>query len=96
MSESKKITYEVVHHIPGRIRLMVPIIKSLKVKDLKNLSGFSLPSGIEDIRLNPFSGSIVIKYDPKAIDILAYIKEFLTSKEIETILKALQTYNKDL
>lgn len=73
------ITYDVIHHIDGRIRLKVPFIKKLLgVKNLpehiKNLSFISVPSGIKDIRANPFAGSLVIIYEPKEVDVLEFIK----------------------
>ena len=80
------IPYSVVHHIPGRIRLEVPSIQRLSYTDLKQLLA-RIPAGIRDIQANPITGSVVIKYDPKTIDILAYIRSMTSSREMQEIVK---------
>ncbi len=71
------IEYRIKHHIQGRIRIEVPLLKKLSLQKLKALSdtmaNFSFPSGIRDVNPHPFSGSIVITYDPKGINILDYL-----------------------
>lgn len=99
------ITYDIVHHIAGRIRLKVPLIKKLvRARNLpdhiKNLSFISLPSGIKDIRANPFVGSLVIVYEPKEVDVIEFIKttfDFLSSNaEIQKIIRELnQNYPRE-
>ncbi len=90
------IAYDVVHHIAGRIRLRVPLIKRLvmarNVPDhIKNLSFISIPSGIKDIRANPFAGSLVITYEPKEVDVMEFIQSALDSlssnAEIQKLLR---------
>lgn len=81
------ITFKVIHHIPGRIRLEVPAIKRLSAKTLKRLSSIQIPAGIKEIRPNPITGSLVIKYAPESIDIMKYIEDVISSKEIQSILK---------
>ncbi|MDN3515924.1 MAG: hypothetical protein NG747_16225 [Candidatus Brocadia sp.] len=90
------ITYSIIHHIDGRIRLKVPFIKKLRgVRNLpdhiKNLSFISIPSGIKDIRANPFTGSLVIVYEPKEVDVIEFIKTTLDSlssnAEIQNIIR---------
>jgi len=92
------ITYDIVHHIAGRIRLKVPLIKKLvRARNLpdhiKNLSFISLPSGIKDIRANPFVGSLVIVYEPKEVDVIEFIKTTFDSlssnAEIQKIVREL-------
>lgn len=89
------IAYDIVHHIAGRIRLKVPLIRKLvfakNIPDhIKDLSFISLPSGIKDIRANPFAGSLVITYEPEEIDVLEFIKSTIdslsTNAEIQKIL----------
>ncbi len=81
------ISYRIVHHIPGRIRIEVPYIKNIPISVLykisKHFSSNSFPEGIEEIRPNPYSGSIIIKYKPDKIDIIQYLKEFSLSNEIQ-------------
>lgn len=90
------ITYDIVHHITGRIRLKVPLIRKLvmarNVPDhIKNLSFISIPSGIKDIRANPFAGSLVIVYEPKEVDVMEFIQSALDSlssnAEIQKLLR---------
>ncbi len=79
------ISYRIIHHIPGRIRIEVPAIKNLSMPELlqmsKQFSSISIPEGIEDIRPNPFSGSVIITYEPEKIDIIEYIKNMVSSFE---------------
>ena len=99
------ITYNVVHHIDGRIRLKVPFIKKLITarnlpEHIKNLSFISIPSGIKDIRANPFVGSLVIIYEPKEVDVIEFIKTTFDSlssnAEIQKIIRELnQDYSRE-
>ena len=76
------INYRVVHHVPGRIRVQVPIIKKLSVATLKKLAGLPIPEGIKDVRANPVTGSLVITYDPDHFDIEKYLKKMMADSEI--------------
>lgn len=80
------ITYKIIHHIPGRIRIEVPAIKKFSIKKLMNMSdsflSVSIPDGIKDIRPNPFSGSIVITYEPSKINIIEYIETMASNTEM--------------
>lgn len=80
------IQYKILHHVPGRIRLEVPFIKGLSLSVLKGLSGVPVPCGIEDIRPNPLTGSLLIKYDPDRINIIAYLRDMVSSDEIKSII----------
>ncbi len=86
------ISYRIIHHIPGRIRIEVPFIKKLSMSRLfkisKQLSTIPIPEGIKDIRPNPLSGSIVITYDHGKIDIIEYIKNLSCSIEIQQLARA--------
>ena len=67
-----------MHSIPGRLRIKIPVIKGypdkaravqLLLKDLE---------GIESIRANTITGSVVVKYEPDTISserILSVLKE---------------------
>ncbi len=80
------INYRVVHHVPGRIRVQVPIIKKLSVATLEKLAGIPLPEGIKDIRANPITGSLVITYDPDHVDIEKYLEKMTTDSEITSTI----------
>lgn len=86
------ISYKIIHHIPGRIRIEVPLIKKLSLSGLsklsKQLSTIPIPDGIKDIRPNPLSGSIVITYEHGKIDIIEYIKNLSCSMEIQRLAEA--------
>lgn len=83
----KVITFKIIHHVPGRIRIEVPAMRGLSVRTLKRLSFIPIPAGIKDVRPNPVNGSLVIKYDHEKIDIIKYIEDVVSSKEIQGILK---------
>ena len=84
------ITYNVAHHIPGRIRIEVPAIKKLSVVELKSLfavlSMLPVPLGIKDIRPNLLTCSLVVEYDTKIINIMEYLKEMASNKDILNII----------
>ncbi|MBF0557821.1 MAG: hypothetical protein HQL08_03465 [Nitrospirae bacterium] len=76
------ISYKVVHHVPGRIRLHVPVIKNLSIATLKQLATLPIPEGITDVSANPLTGSIVIKYEPARCDILKCLDEMMENAEL--------------
>jgi hypothetical protein len=84
------ISYRIIHHIPGRIRIEVPAIKNLSMSGLlqmsKQFSTISIPEGIDDIKPNPFSGSIVITYRPEKINIIEYLKDITSSAEMQKFM----------
>jgi len=84
------ISYRIIHHIPGRIRIEVPAIKNLSISGLlqksKQFSAIPIPEGIKDIRPSPFSGSVVITYEPEKIDIIEYIKNMASSMEMQKLV----------
>jgi hypothetical protein len=80
------IAYKIIHHIPGRIRVEVPSLKELLMKDLKRSPVITFPSGIKDIRINPLNYNIVISYDPENIDIMKYLKDLSSNKELQDII----------
>ena len=54
---------EIVHHIPGRIRLRISVsgIKAVRERDLEAI--VSAVPGVLNTRINPFAKSAVIEYD---------------------------------
>lgn len=80
------IEYKVVHHVPGRIRLHVPIIRDLPISTLKKLSTLPVPEGVKNVSANPITGSIVITYDPQLVDIMKYVKNMVTNEQVLTTI----------
>lgn len=78
--------YEIVHAIPGRLRLRVPSLMRIPVSRLKKISLMDIPEGIEDVRVNIFNASVVIKYNPKKIDPLEYIEKIISEPEFRNLL----------
>jgi len=74
------VEYKIVHQLPGRIKIHLPLIKGLSVEKLKLLAerlfaDFELPDGIKKVRPNPITGNVVIEYDPNKIDIFVFLEE---------------------
>jgi len=60
----KKHKLEIAHQIPGRIRMKVPSAKGNPEQLEAYKETLSLIPGIEQVQVNPATGSIVLKYDP--------------------------------
>lgn len=64
------VYFDIVHHIAGRIRLRISptILKQPIAKDVNQLAQqIKNIKGIQDIRFNLAVGSVIIQYDPVAI-----------------------------
>lgn len=83
-------TFKIIHHIPGRIRIVVPELKKLPFKNLigiwNGISKTRMPAGIKDVLPNPLSGSIVITYEPREIDIVSFIENVLSNPQILAVV----------
>ena len=63
LSAMAKLKFDVVHQVPGRVRMKVPAAKR-NPKLLKQIADtFAAIPGIERITVNPATGSVVIFYD---------------------------------
>jgi len=80
------IDYEIVHHVPGRIRLKVPSLKGRSIASLMKLSTIPLPYGITDVHPNPWTGSLVVQYDPAKVNIVQSLNELASRPEIVAVL----------
>lgn len=80
------IKYTIEHHVKGRIRIKVPVLRNISLSRLKGLSHLKIPEGIKDIKPNPLSGSVVILYEPSIIDIEQYLQSLLNDERIENLL----------
>jgi hypothetical protein len=59
---------QVAHQVPGRIRLKVPNVKENPelIDQIKQM--FHVIPGIEDVTINPTTGSVVLQYDTEKHD----------------------------
>src|SRR6516164_5592882 len=58
-----KMHLKIEHQVPGRVRLKIPAGKG-NPELLKQISGaFGAIPGIEEITVNPITGSVVLHYD---------------------------------
>jgi hypothetical protein len=55
---------KIVHQVPGRIRMKIPSAKGNEEQLANYKQVLSLLPGVEDIDINPVTGSIILKYDP--------------------------------
>lgn len=80
------INYRVVHHVRGRIRVQVPIIRTLSLNTLRQLASFPIPEGITNVSANPLTGSLVVTYDPERCDVLKCIDELMCNNELLAVM----------
>ena len=72
----------VVHHLPGRLRLHVPILEQLPGQWAAFAPGLidiiTLKKGIDDVNVLTITGRVLIRYNPAVIDqaeILSWLKK---------------------
>ncbi len=89
------IEYSIRHHVPGRIRIFVPLLRGLSIEKLEKLVAAITPTppGIEDVSANPITGSLVIKYDRCKIDILSYIKTIASNEKLLAVIECATDMN---
>jgi hypothetical protein len=93
--------YRIVHRLPGRIRIHIPVLKKLPEK----WRAFTRPSselirmkrGINTAEVQPVTGSLLIEFDPEAIneaDVLKWLETLVVNfLEIETQSNPLEESN---
>jgi hypothetical protein len=81
------VSYVVKHHIPGRIRIEIPLLKRAPAKELNKLADIPVPEGVTNVRVNPLNGNLIIAYDPKRIDILRWLDVMASDSRILEIAK---------
>lgn len=68
------IKYKIVHAVPGRMRLSIPLLGTLRdhnsIKDM-----FESITGIKDVRIEPRIQAMVITYDHQEIDKKLVLKD---------------------
>jgi hypothetical protein len=72
------IAYAVKHHVPGQIKIEIPMLKEMALTDLRRLadriSTEGRPQGIRDISASLLTGRVTINYDPVSVDIMEYLR----------------------
>ena len=68
----------IVHRIPGRIRMHIPILEKLPARWLifsdPTAELIKMRNGIEDVKIQPLTGSLTIHYAPDVIEEIDIIK----------------------
>ncbi|HVI95172.1 MAG TPA: hypothetical protein VM753_14260 [Anaeromyxobacter sp.] len=59
---------EIVHAIPGRIRLRIAGIRKKREEAAKAARSVALVAGVAEIRVRPFTGTFIVSYDPARAD----------------------------
>lgn len=89
--KAASLSYKILYHGNGYIRLEVPSLRklawSLFFSTFKSAFPFALPSAIKRFDANPLTGNIIIAYDPNDIDILDFIEKMAGDPEILKIVK---------
>ncbi|MFZ2039177.1 MAG: HMA2 domain-containing protein [Desulfobacterales bacterium] len=59
-------TANTLHHVPGRLRVKIPSLRSnpLKSQQVRELLDLY---GVHAVRVNPLTGSTIVNYDPEQI-----------------------------
>jgi Heavy metal associated domain 2 len=63
-----KAKLQIAHQIPGRIRMKIPSAKGQPELLAEIQRSFSAIPGIEEVVINPLTGSVVLKYDAERHD----------------------------
>ena len=58
-----KVKLQIAHQVPGRIRMKIPSAKGNPELLEEIQKTFSVIPGIEEVRVNPETGSVVLRYD---------------------------------
>ena len=56
------------HHVPGRLRIHVPRVKGSVANGHALESSLSALNGVSRVESRDLTGSVIVHYDPKAID----------------------------
>ena len=58
-----KVKLQIAHQVPGRIRMKIPSAKGNPALLEEIQKTFSVIPGIEEVRVNPETGSVILRYD---------------------------------
>ena len=62
-----------LHHVPGRIRIKTPTIKGYPFRALELEKKVSSIYGVRNATANALTGSLIVNYDPEAVDARAIL-----------------------
>jgi hypothetical protein len=83
--------YRVLHHVPGRLRLIVPGLRRAGRAELemlaRELKSELIPGKVLAVTANPFTGSVTLTYDAAAIDILSWVEALLRREDVSRVLR---------
>jgi hypothetical protein len=89
-SGSRESHYQVIHHVPGLVRLSVPSLRRASLAELKalakELKRELIPGKVLDVRANPLTGNVTLTYDAAELDILSWVDTLLLREDIARIL----------
>lgn len=57
-----------IHHVPGRLRLRIPSLKGSAERAERLAAQIEQCAGVDGVRANAVTGSLLIHYDSKAFD----------------------------
>lgn len=83
----KVIEYKIKHHVRGRIKVHIPVLKKIPLSRLYSLKDMELPEGIKDVSPNPLTGNVVIHYDPSKVNIEEFLASLSSKEEIRRLLE---------
>jgi hypothetical protein len=66
LKHNNELDYEIIHHIPGRIRLSIPKLRQNKHYAQKLEDLLTQDARLTQVRINPNTGSMVVYYLPEA------------------------------
>ncbi len=91
--ENSEIPYKIILYSKGCVKVQMPSLKGLSwlglLKRFKR-SSLLLPSGIKDINLDQFKGTVLITYDPDKIDILEFLESMSSNTELKEIVNRMK------
>lgn len=82
--------YRVIHHVPGRLRLVVPGLRTAPKAELlalaRELKRALIPGKVLDVSANPLTGSVTLTYDAAAVDIISWVEALLRREDVSRVL----------
>ena len=63
--------FTVIHALPGRVRLKVAGIKNNPSLAQEIKQRLSNKAGVSRVQINPITGSVLMYYDPRVIDLFS-------------------------
>jgi hypothetical protein len=71
-----------VHSVPGRVRIRLPRLKGRADASAHVCAGVKRIWGVRSARANHVTGSVIVEYDPAALEERAILEHFVAAGEI--------------